>query len=103
MRANQTGPGRIKDLDSYIHYIHINRNSKYGDLAVECAPFYFEYGRALLEISRATQSILGEKAAAAPEPAEGEDASDMEIAWEVLEAARVIYQKELSVADSKVR
>uniref|UniRef100_A0A7S2TNP9 Tetratricopeptide SHNi-TPR domain-containing protein n=1 Tax=Lotharella oceanica TaxID=641309 RepID=A0A7S2TNP9_9EUKA len=76
------------------------RTQEYGELAIETAPYYYEYGRALLELCKATQSLLGNKGAQPPPPSEG-DADDWEISWELLEASRVSYEKELAQKSTK--
>eukprot|EP00954_Amorphochlora_amoebiformis_P003077 241344-Amorphochlora_amoeboformis.AAC.2 len=71
-----------------------------GKVAKECAPYYFEYGQALLETSKATQALLGSKAAGEPE-GENDEPSDLQIAWELFETCRVIYERQLAEEDSK--
>lgn len=64
------------------------------------APVYYEYGHAMLSLAEATASVFG--AAVAEEKEEGgeeggntakENADDLEVAWEMLEVARVIYTR----------
>ncbi|DAZ99955.1 TPA: hypothetical protein N0F65_008762 [Lagenidium giganteum] len=62
------------------------------------APVYYEYGHAMLSLAEATASVFG---AAAQEEGneEGEKegskehADDLEVAWEMIEVARVIYSR----------
>jgi len=71
----------------------------YGQLAIECAPHYFNYGNALLQQIEKATGVLGEqlkKKVALDEEeqksAEGES-DESKLAWENLEVARVIYEK----------
>ena len=77
--------------------------ARHGELSIEAAPIYFEYGKALFESSKKQQGLLGSKmggAQAAAAMAEG-DVSDAQIAWEVLESARVAYQQGVIKSGSK--
>jgi len=67
---------------------------KYGDLGLECAPSYYYYGRSLYLSAAGT---LQEKLGGAEEDDDQDDTEEtesLEIAWEVLDAARVIYSKQ---------
>ncbi|GLE05883.1 hypothetical protein PINS_up015064 [Pythium insidiosum] len=65
------------------------------------APVYYEYGHALLSLAEATASVFG--SSVQPEEGEGEGdveqeakdtADDLQVAWEMLEIARVIYSRQ---------
>ncbi|OQR99240.1 hypothetical protein ACHHYP_07153 [Achlya hypogyna] len=56
------------------------------------APVYYEYGNALLSLAEATASVFGRDAAKGEE-GEEEDENDLEVAWEMLEVARVLLTK----------
>ncbi|KAF0687889.1 Aste57867_20381 [Aphanomyces stellatus] len=61
-----------------------------GD-TLRVAPVYYEYGNALLSYAEATASVFGKDTA---QMAEGEEEeNDLEVAWEMLEVARVLLTK----------
>jgi len=64
-----------------------------GEEDIACAPYHYEYGKALLDCTRATRNLLGAQAASNMEAEDG--SNDMEIGWEVLEVSRKIYTKAL--------
>eukprot|EP00898_Chlorokybus_atmophyticus_P006288 jgi/Chlat1/6660/Chrsp49S06149 len=107
----------------------------YGELAAECAPFYYRYGGALFYKAQAESDVFGEKAQALAKQKDAEDeeedveeeavadaeqptgngqdkgkgaeeegeedilpqedaSDDMELAWQTLETARLIYSKQ---------
>lgn len=80
----------------------------YGELALECAFTYYKYGCALLYKAQSESDALGGvKAAAetetgengkdeAEEDVEDEEESDLDMAWKMLDIARVIYEKQQS-------
>eukprot|EP00466_Bigelowiella_natans_P019126 jgi/Bigna1/127770/aug1.5_g2478 len=73
-----------------------------GEEDIACAPYHYEYGKALLDCTRATRNLLGAQAASNMEAEDG--SNDMEIGWEVLEVSRKIYTKALMEgANSKVK
>lgn len=92
--------------------------SRYGQLATVCAPIYYEYGHALLKIVENSSDALGGKApdasgeeeeedktaAAAEEDIgeedEAEDANDLQVAYECLDVARVLYTRAAGAASS---
>ncbi|TMW60246.1 hypothetical protein Poli38472_000288 [Pythium oligandrum] len=64
------------------------------------APVYYEYGHALLSLAEATASVFGSSVQPSEEN-EGdveqearETADDLQVAWEMLEIARVIYSRQ---------
>ncbi len=83
-----------------------------GDQGLAVAPFYYEYGNVLVHLKQQQSDFLGSATEAAGKrkaeaqvaavgrqvgggDGEGdeEDADDMQIAWEVLELARVVYAR----------
>ncbi|OQR95953.1 hypothetical protein THRCLA_07440 [Thraustotheca clavata] len=65
--------------------------------SLRLAPVYYEYGNALLSFAEATASVFGEGAT------KGEDAeeeNDLEVAWEMLEVARVLLTKHQGESES---
>ncbi|EQC38654.1 hypothetical protein SDRG_04351 [Saprolegnia diclina VS20] len=60
--------------------------------SLSAAPVYYEYGNALLSLAEATASVFGQDATKGEE-GEAEDQSDLEVAWEMLEIARIILSK----------
>ncbi|GAB9464700.1 hypothetical protein Gpo141_00002127 [Globisporangium polare] len=76
----------------------IETENQSDSLAV--APVYYQYGHSMLLLAEATASVFG-GSVAKPEEGGDEDAEqdarvladDLEIAWEMLEVARVIYSR----------
>merc|ERR1712096_357941 len=86
--------------------------TQFGETAKECAESYLYYGKALLELSRLESGVLGNALDGVPE--EGDDAnnsrvegesvekkdeeeepSNLQLAWEMLELAKVVYTKQV--------
>lgn len=80
---------------------------KYGDLDQNCAQIYFLYGKAMVDNYRENSGIFSEKVGSAyPEvpfhlktddnpsgkSSDSEESNDLEIAWENLDAARLILE-----------
>ncbi|RHY33477.1 hypothetical protein DYB32_001632 [Aphanomyces invadans] len=61
-----------------------------GD-TLQVAPVYYEYGNALLSYSEATASVFGKDTVKTDDGEEEEN--DLEVAWEMLEVARVLLTK----------
>ncbi|KDO27735.1 hypothetical protein SPRG_20377 [Saprolegnia parasitica CBS 223.65] len=60
--------------------------------SLSIAPVYYEYGNALLSLAEATASVFGQDATKGEE-GEEEDQNDLEVAWEMLEVARLLLSK----------
>ncbi|KAJ0407641.1 hypothetical protein P43SY_010182 [Pythium insidiosum] len=69
--------------------------------SLSVAPVYYEYGHALLSLAEATASVFG--SSVQPEDGDGDGdveqeakdtADDLQVAWEMLEIARVIYSRQ---------
>lgn len=92
------------------------RARHYGELAIECAFTYYKYGCALLYKAQSESDPLGEVVTEATEPSSNEaretggetngeqqeeedleeEESDLDMAWKMLDIARVIYEKQQS-------
>ncbi|KAF1744389.1 hypothetical protein MXB_5045 [Myxobolus squamalis] len=85
---------------------------KYGDLHLNCAQTYFLYGKAMVENYRENTGIFSEKKVSpkseipfhlkteenpSGSSPDEEEATDLEIAWENLETARLILDKSTSL------
>jgi hypothetical protein len=108
--------GRFLEAADILSQILSASCSRYGQLATVCAPIYYEYGHALLKIVESSSDALGgktqeaareeeeeEKAAAAAEEDigeedEAEDANDLQVAYECLDVARVLYTRAAGAA-----
>jgi tetratricopeptide (TPR) repeat protein len=84
---------------------------KHGELDPACAPIYFEYGNCLLLKAEDDADVFGDSmqkeegedneaeeeggpAGGSAEEGAASNAEDLEVAWEMLEVARVIYSKQ---------
>ncbi|CAK4077682.1 unnamed protein product [Aphanomyces euteiches] len=63
-----------------------------GD-TLRVAPVYYEYGNALLSYAEATRDVFGGNEPTKAEDGEEEEENDLEVAWEMLEVARVLLSK----------
>ncbi|KAH6558778.1 hypothetical protein KP509_1Z046300 [Ceratopteris richardii] len=73
------------------------RAHHYGELAFECAFNYYKYGCALLYKAQSESDPLGnDEKAEDEEDIEDDEESDLDMAWKMLDIARVIYEKQQS-------